>query len=222
VRLHPVYPIVNIEGSADVPRALALVDAVLSAGATLLQLRAKTLHDRQLLEAARQCRHRTRAADALFLINDRPDIALLCDADGVHVGTDDLPVAEIRQILGPDAVVGCSTDTPDEAHAAVQAGASYIAWGSVYRTGTKTDAAAQVGPAGLVAVRQVVPAPIPLVAIGGIGGIAVDNVGAVAAAGADAAAVVGALAHSDRPGTVFQDLLDAFQVGAAHRAQAAC
>src|SRR5262249_57612419 len=93
--------------------------------------------DRALLERARQVRRWTRDAGVLFLMNDRPDLARLAEADGVHVGQDELPVKEVRRVVGPDALIGVSTHDLDQVRQAVRDGASYIGGGPTFTSGTK-------------------------------------------------------------------------------------
>src|SRR5207248_3818354 len=106
-------------------------------GATVFQLREKGRGDRELLALARDVRRWTHQAGALFLVNDRPDIARLVEADGVHLGQDDLPVKEARRVLGPDALVGVSTHGVDQLRQAVLDGASYVGVGPTFPSGTK-------------------------------------------------------------------------------------
>src|SRR5205823_5073266 len=98
----------------------------------------KSLSDRQLLERARQVRRWTRAAGVLFIMNDRPDIARLAEADGVHVGQDELPVKEVRRIVGPDVLVGVSTHNLDQVRQAILDGANYLGVGPTFPSGTKS------------------------------------------------------------------------------------
>jgi len=108
----------------------------------------------------------TREAGVLFIVNDYVDIAQLVDADGVHVGQDDFPVAEVRRLIGPDKLIGLSTHNPEQAAAAVIAGADYIGVGPIFSTRTKDDVCAPVGLGYLDHVVRT--CPLPFVAIGGI------------------------------------------------------
>ncbi|HZZ86469.1 MAG TPA: thiamine phosphate synthase [Anaeromyxobacteraceae bacterium] len=158
--------------------------AAIAGGAEVVQLRLKALPAGEILEAARRIVAEARGR-ALVIVNDRPDLALLADADGVHLGEEDLPPDEARRLLGPSRLVGCSTRTLEEARAALAAGADHVGFGPVFATRTKAIA---VEPRGLAALRAVAAAlPAPVVAIGGIDE---GSIGAVAAAGAAAAAVV--------------------------------
>jgi thiamine-phosphate pyrophosphorylase len=184
-----LYAIVDPLDTARDPVELAA--ALLAGGARLLQLRLKDASTRALLAAAEPIAAFARAAGALFLVNDRPDVARAVGADGVHLGQDDLPVSAARRILGAGRLVGVSTHDPDEAHAAVAAGADYLGVGPVFATTSKARALA---PRGLELVRVVRAAvDCPLVAIGGI---TPTTAPAVIAAGADAVAMIAALVRA--------------------------
>ena len=132
MRLPALYAIVDPLDTDRTPVDLAA--AFLAGGARLLQLRLKHASARQLFEAAVAIRPLARAAGALFLVNDRPDVACAVEADGVHLGQGDVPVAVARRMLGPRRVIGVSTHDLDEARAAVAAGADYIGVGPVFET----------------------------------------------------------------------------------------
>ena len=160
--------------------------AALAGGAGLIQLRDKTASSLRLYEAACAMREMTRAAGALLIINDRLDIALAAEADGLHVGPDDLPVAVARRLLRPGMILGASAGTVAEAVAAEEDGADYLGVGAVYEArGSKADAGAPVGPERLRQVRAAVRLPIV-----GIGGIKAENAAPVVEAGADGVAVI--------------------------------
>lgn len=140
--------------------------ALLDAGVKILQYREKHAHAGRMLEECRLLRRLTLEAGACFIVNDHVDIALLTDADGVHVGQEDLPVQEVRRLLGPDKIIGLSTHSPEQAEAAVAAGADYIGVGPIFATQTKEDVCAPVGFSYLEwVVRNI---RLPFVAIGGI------------------------------------------------------
>ncbi len=145
---------------------LEVVQAMLDAGIKIIQYREKDKPGRIKLEECAAIREMTRKAESLFLVNDDVAVAQAVGADGVHVGQDDLPVRVVRRLLGPDKIIGLSTHDPDQARAAVQAGADYIGVGPIYATTTKKDACAPVGLEylGWVAANL----SIPFVAIGGI------------------------------------------------------
>ena len=119
--------------------------ALLHAGVKILPYREKHAHAGIMLEECRLLRRLTQEADACFIINDHVDIAMLVNADGVHVGQDDLPVREVRRLLGPDKIIGLSTHSPEQARAAVATGADYIGVGPIFATQTKEDVCAPVG-----------------------------------------------------------------------------
>lgn len=146
--------------------AVEQASALLSAGVRLLQYREKHMHAGRMLEECRELRRLTAEAGACLIIDDHVDIALLVDADGVHVGQDDLPVPEVRRLLGPEKLIGLSTHSPEQARAAVASGADYIGVGPIFATRTKEDV---VDPVGLGYLDWVAAnLDIPFVAIGGI------------------------------------------------------
>lgn len=176
------------------PASLRATTRALASGSVgLVQLRDKTADDRTLLAAGRTLRKLTAAHGVLFIVNDRPDLAVATHADGVHVGQGDVPVKEARLVVGPDRLVGLSTHSPEQARAAVLAGADYIGVGACFPTETKE--AAEVN--GLELVRAVAAeVSLPFFAIGGIGP---DNVADVRAAGGRRVAVSGAVLTAEDP-----------------------
>jgi thiamine-phosphate pyrophosphorylase len=162
------------------------VEEALKGGVDMVQLREYSLTDSQLLAMARQVRKMTKKYGALFIVNNRPDIALLSQADGVHLGQDDMPVSAARKILGGGKLIGVSTHGMDQARKALADGADYIGVGPVYPTKTKKNV---VPPVSLDYVRKVASAQlgIPFFAIGGI---KLHNVREVLQAGAGRIAVV--------------------------------
>ncbi len=158
---------------------------MLEGGANIIQLRAKDTPTGTMLEAARKIRALTVSYGALFIVNDRVDVALLSRANGVHLGNDDIPAEDARKLLGKNAIIGISTHTRDEALDARKRGADYISFGPVFATKTKKDA---LSPRGLKALKQAVEAvSIPVVAIGGINE---KNLSDVLACGVDATAII--------------------------------
>ena len=200
MRLPPLYAIADPLDTGRDPAALAA--ALLRGGARLVQLRWPGASARELLAAALAIRPLARAAGALFLVNDRPDVARAAEAEGVHLGQDDLPVAAARRVLGAGRLIGVSTHDPGQARAAEAAGADYLGVGPVYATATKPDALAPRGLALVSAVRAAVRCP--LVAIGGI---TPETAAAVRAAGADAVAMIGALVRAPDPEAAVRDVL---------------
>jgi thiamine-phosphate pyrophosphorylase len=176
------------------------LEGALAGGADLFQLRDKDASDDELVAAAERARERCHAAGALFLLNDRPDLAVTCGADGVHVGQDDMPVDRARELVGDAALVGLSTHSVQQAQAGCRSGADYVAVGPVHATPTKEGRPA----IGVEPIRYAAAhVDIPWFAIGGIDA---QTVGEVVHAGARRIVVVRALAHADDPQAVARDL----------------
>jgi hydroxymethylpyrimidine kinase / phosphomethylpyrimidine kinase / thiamine-phosphate diphosphorylase len=166
--------------------------AALAGGARVLQLRDKRRTTAALVPLAQRLCRMAREAEALFIVNDRVDLALAADADGVHLGPDDMAPADARRLVGPNRLVGVSVSTVAEAEA-VAPFASYLGVGAIFATQTKLDAGPPVGVERITEIKEAFPHH-PLVAIGGIGA---RNLPTVMAAGADAAAVVSAVVAAD-------------------------
>jgi thiamine-phosphate pyrophosphorylase len=177
--------------------------AALSGGADCLQLREPDLPADELLSRARWLVAACREAGAVSIVNDRPDIAVLSNADGVHVGQDDLPPAEVRKIVGPDRLVGVSTHGIEQAQAAVAAGADYLGVGPMFPSATKPRDILP-GPA---YAKQAAALQCPTVAIGGI---TLANVAEVVATGVTAVAVTACVCGSDDPAAAVRELRAAF------------
>ncbi len=169
-----------------------IAEAAIRGGATAVQLRMKVESARAILNTARALAPLCRAAGVALIVNDRIDVALIAGADGVHVGQDDLPAAEVRALMGPRALIGVSAATVDEAVAAERAGADYLGVGSIYGTATKPDAGEPIGLGRLAEIRRAVRLPIV-----GIGGIAPENAAAVIQAGAHGVAAITAVTLAD-------------------------
>jgi thiamine-phosphate pyrophosphorylase len=168
-----------------------IASRILAGGARILQLRWKEANAAELVVAARECRRLTRRHDALFLVNDRVDVALASEADGVHLGQNDLPLHAARRLLGRERWIGVSTHDPAQARAAEVGGADYVGFGAIYATRSKPGATAPQGLARLREVRGAVG--LPIVAIGGIDAARARD---VIGAGADAVAMISALVAS--------------------------
>lgn len=176
------------------------ISEAVAGGVDMVQLREKGVNDREWLARARRAAMATRSAGALFIVNDRADLAHLVDADGVHVGQTDLPVAAVRRFMGPERLVGVSTHCLDELEAALDAGADYVGVGPVFASPTK----AFVQLAGLDFVRAVAErTQLPAFAIGGI---TPANVREIVRAGLRRVAVGHALAAADNPRLIAQQL----------------
>ncbi len=163
---------------------------VLKSGITFIQYREKDRSRLQIYEEALKFRKLSRYFNATLIINDHADIAVAVDADGVHLGQEDLPLNEARKIMGK-RLIGISTHNLDQAKAAEAGGADYIGFGPVFHTLTK-DAGPPVGVSRLKVIKENVK--IPVVAIGGIN---IDNIDSVLQAGADAVAVATAICRGD-------------------------
>jgi thiamine-phosphate pyrophosphorylase len=182
--------------------SLGVAEAALEAGALTLQVRLKTGTDRDHLRLAATIAERCRDAGATCLVNDRADLALAIGADGVHVGAEDMPVAVVRRLLGPDAIVGGTAREPDIARALVADGATYLGVGPTFATRSKRGLPEPIGIEGVRAVARAVD--VPVIAISGITPSLVDD---VIAAGAYVVAVISAVADSPDPHIATHDLL---------------
>lgn len=182
---------VLIEASGDVE---SLAGQLIAAKVNLIQLRDKTLNDRQLVETGRALASLTRGTKTRFIMNDRADLAIAANADGVHLGQDDLKVSDARRIVGAARMIGVSTHSIEQARQAVLDGANYIGVGPVFPSTTK-QFDAHVGLELLVTVANEVK--LPSFAIGGIN---LDNVADVVRSGVSRVAVSGAIVNAEKPG----------------------
>jgi thiamine-phosphate pyrophosphorylase len=202
------------QGAAAWERILAeILEAASShqggAASLCIQLREKQLQDAELLRRARHLVQACHKLGALAIINDRPDIALLAGADGVHLGQTDLPCAEVRRLLGPDLIVGVSTENLDQAHQAVAEGATYVAAGPMFSSTTKHKpriAGPEYASQALASIER------PVVAIGGI---TLENIEALTSLGIRTVAVSAAILRSPDAGAAVQAFLNALSRSAA-------
>jgi thiamine-phosphate pyrophosphorylase len=186
-------------------RLFSVVEAALQGGLTLVQYRDKNTDDAIRLANAQKLRQLCRDRNALFIINDRVDLAVAVDADGVHLGQQDLPIDIARRILGTGRIIGKSTTNPQEMENAIAEGADYIGVGPVYETPTKPGKAA----AGFEYIRHAVKhSSVPWFAIGGID---TSNVNDVLTAGAERVAVVRAIMQAENPTSATEKLLSVFE-----------
>jgi thiamine-phosphate pyrophosphorylase len=202
-RLAAARLMVLLDGRASAGEFEALARQVVRGGAHLIQLRDKQLPDRQLLQRARLLREITRGENVPLVINDRPDLAALVRADGVHLGQDDVKVKDARAIVGPDMLIGVSTHTLEQARQAVLDGANYLGVGPTFPSGTKQFAEFP----GLDLLRAVA-AEVRLPAFA-IGGITRENLPDVLGTGFRRIAVAGAVLSAADPQTAAADLLAA-------------
>lgn len=186
------------------------VAAAVRGGVTLVQLRDPHAHGRALVEQARALRALLAPHGIPLLVNDRVDVALAAQADGVHVGQDDMSPQDARALLGPDRIIGLSVGSPQEFAASDLTGVDYLGTGPIKATGTKADAGAAIGAEGIAAMRALTA--LPIVAIGGVDGACVPD---VIRAGANGIAVVSALCGADDPQAAARALRD--KVEAARR-----
>lgn len=183
---------------------IPIIREAIAGGATAIQLRRKQELGRKFVELGRMIREITREHGVLFFVNDRVDVALLVDADGVHIGQDDISCQDARRLVG-DRIIGVSADTVEEALAAERDGADYLGVGAVFPTHSKSDAG-YTGLEGLAKIVQAVQIPVV-----GIGGIHAGNVTAAIQAGAAGAAVVSAVMSAANPQAAAADLLEKIQ-----------
>jgi len=171
---------------------LEVIEAAIKGGATVVQYREKEATTKKMIEEARVLKALCHKKGIPFIVNDRVDVALAVDADGVHLGDDDMPVGIARRLLGPDKIIGASADSVEKALLYSKEGADYLGVGSVFATSTKPDAGE---PIGLEKLSRIVRAvSIPVVAIGGINE---DNVAEVIRTGVAGVAVVSAIVAAD-------------------------
>ncbi|RQH00754.1 thiamine phosphate synthase [Natrarchaeobius oligotrophus] len=185
-----------------------IVRGAIDGGVDAVQLREKGTDARSRYELGLEVRELTAEAGVDLIVNDRVDVAKAIDADGVHVGQSDLPVAVARDLLGPEAIVGCSTSTVEEAERAEADGADYLGIGAIYGTSSKDVAADKdgVGPERVAEIADAVSIPIV-----GIGGVTADNAGPVAQAGATGVAVISAITAADDPTAATEALATAVE-----------
>jgi thiamine-phosphate pyrophosphorylase len=194
--LQHVRSYVLVDGQDDDAEFSRFVGQLVDAHVDAIQLRDKKLSDRKLIERARVARQLTAAANVLLLVNDRPDVAVLCAADGVHVGQDELTVRDVRRVAGPDMLVGVSTHSLEQARQAVWDGADYIGVGPVFPSTTK-----QFVEYPGVELCRAVAGELSLPAFA-IGGIELENVDQVLATGITRVALQGAVRRAADPADV--------------------
>lgn len=183
-----------------------LTELAVQAELPAVQLRYKGTDVRKCLDLARAMRRITAGTDTLFIVNDRPDIALMAEADGVHVGREDLPVSAVRRLIGPEMLLGLSTHTLDEVRAAGDEPVDYIGFGPLYATNSKEKPDPVVGPQGLPAAFNLSRHPIVA-----IGGITRDRISEIDLGCCHNVAVITAVTHADDPLAVMTALNRKFQ-----------
>jgi thiamine-phosphate pyrophosphorylase len=193
----------------------SVVEAAVRGGATAVQLREKDCCTRDFVELGRALKRLLAPLGVPLIVNDRLDVALAAGADGVHIGQRDMDYETARRLLGPDAIVGLSIETVEQARAAESLDADYLGVGPVFATATKTDAAPALGLAGLAQVRAI--SRHRIVAIGGIG---IGNAAQAIHSGADGVAVVSAICAAGDPQRAARELRES--IDAALRARGRC
>ncbi len=189
--------------SAEQAASLAL-----SGGVRLIQYRNKSGPRKAIYETALRLARMIRPAGALFIVNDHTDIAAAVDADGIHLGQEDLPIEYARKLLGREKIIGISTHSAEQAAAAQTGGADYIGFGPIFKSSTK-DAGHVLGVGQISLIRRLIT--IPILAIGGI---TRENVGDVICAGADGAAVISAVLSSPDIKSAAEELVREIQKAA--------
>jgi len=180
----------------------------ITGGADTIQYRQKSGSTREMIEIARNMKQLCSEAGVTFIVNDRLDVAIAAEADGVHLGQDDFPIPMARELLGEGRIIGGSAATLDEARKSLSEGADYVGFGPVYPTSSKDDA----GPvSGIDILKQVVEIiPLPIIAIGGVGA---ENIPDVMRAGAHGIAVISAVCCQDDPEEATRSLYQALNKG---------
>jgi len=203
--LRGIYAIIDNSGRPELDH-LVLARAAVRAGVKAVQLRAKNLPTRDLVAAAREIAALCRSEGVLFIVNDRLDVALAAQADGAHLGQEDLPLAAARKIAGNRLLIGISTHSVEEARQAERQGADYVGFGAIYATASKAKVTAPQGKRRLAEATAAVA--IPVIAIGGITREKLPEIHAAQAAGA---AVIGAWVQPAEPERALRSLVQAWQ-----------
>ena len=207
--MYGLYVIIDTEALKG-RNHLEVAGQVIRGGARTIQLRDKVQSKNELIAIAQQLRNLCTENNVLFIINDYLDVALDTDADGLHLGQDDLPIQTARKLLPPGKILGGSTTTVEQAITAQSDGADYVAVGAIYATSSKTSSRVPAKVIGLETLRRVRQAvTVPLVAIGGITG---DNAYEVMAAGADSVAVISAVLAAESPEEASRQIADSLEM----------
>jgi len=213
-----LYALVDPEraGGHELPDLAWLLAA---GGATLVQLRDKHGDTRTMVAQGRAIRENLKLMHVPFLINDRVDVALAVEADGVHVGQDDMAVEDARRLLGPDAIIGLSIKTVAQAETAPIDLLDYVAIGGVYATSSKDKPDPPIGIAGLARIVEVLRRRRPDLPVGAIAGIDAANAAATIKAGADGVAVISALSLASSPPDAARELRAIVDAALSERAR---
>ncbi len=185
-----------------------VIKAAVKGGVTIVQLREKECSTREFLEIAQDVSNFLKPLNIPLIINDRIDIALAVKADGLHIGQSDMPYELARKLMGPDAIIGLSVESVQDALDAEKLDVDYLGLSPIYSTPTKTDIYHELGLDGIRDIRKI--SRHPLVAIGGINKA---NTAEIIASGSDGIAVVSAICSADDPAVAAQDLLEQITLG---------
>lgn len=180
-----------------------VIAAAIRGGTTIVQYREKNASTRLMIDEALELRDLCRAHGVPFIVNDRVDIALAVDADGVHVGQEDMPASLARKLIGHNKILGVSAENVEQARAAIADGADYVGAGAIFATATKADANKPIEIPGLLKIARACTIPIV-----GIGGINASNAASVIRAGAVGVAVVSAMVGADDVERAARELRD--------------
>lgn len=206
--IHGLYLIIDTQALKGRSH-IEVAGQAIRGGAKIIQLRDKLQSKKELLPLAQKLRSLCAEHDVLFIMNDYLDLAIASDADGLHLGQNDLPIKVARKLLPMGKILGCSTTTVDQAITAESEGVDYIAAGAIYPTSSKTSTTTPIkviGLEGLSRIKQAIS--LPLVAIGGI---TKDNTAEVLAAGADGVAVISAILRAESPESAAQQITARFE-----------
>lgn len=198
----------------------SLTRLVADGGATLVQLRDKAGSTRQLIEEARAMGDALAGTKIPLLINDRVDVALAAEADGVHIGWDDISAADARLLLGRTAIIGLSIKTLQQAQDAPLQHLDYVCIGGVYETMSKDNPEPPIGAEGLHTIAAAIRKRAPLMPVGAIAGIDESNAAATIAAGADGVAIISALSMTDDPKAAARNMRAVIDTALARRGAA--
>lgn len=201
-RLYALIDPAQCGGHEPVP----LAEAVVEGGATLIQLRDKNSTTRAMIAGAKAVIAALAGSGVPVLINDRVDVALASGAAGVHLGQDDMPAETARRLLGPEAIIGITVRSVEEARAAPVEHADYVGVGGVFSTVSKDNPTPPIGLEGLTRLAGVLRAKRPDIPLAAIAGITADNAADIIAAGADGIAVISALAQRTDPKAAAREL----------------
>ena len=202
------YSLYLVTGRTPEDNLVDVVRRAVQGGVSVVQIREKEMDAREFVALAQAVKAALAPHGVPLIINDRVDVALAVDAEGVHVGQDDTPAASVRDMIGPDKLLGLSVHTPDDIRRAEALPVDYLGVGPVFPTTTKLDAKPPLGLEGFAALRALTD--LPLAAIGGVD---IDNTSDVIRAGADGVAVVSAICSAGSPEQASRDLLAAVRTG---------